>query len=262
MTQTGSVIGHELFLRCPHCGDSQKDPTKAHFRIHLTKGVFFCFRCGESGKVPLKYLLEFTEFYGHGIKQKTQKTSDIFYLDKNLLPGPGSSRSSSLDRFHYDDGEIQFDVFESKDVHGEVIGYHTRRNDGKWFVNWGERGFGYKGSYISQNNPVITLVEGPYDVLEPDQVCCFGDILGNHLRTLKDYDVILCPDGDLWKSPWWRKRLKKRLTQTLSPRQAWSMAQIKGVYFLPDEKDPDEVPRSDWRLFERSEFTQLISELR
>lgn len=48
-------------VRCPYCGDSQKDPTHAHLWIHIDPDSneampWLCFRCGVSGKVDADLL--------------------------------------------------------------------------------------------------------------------------------------------------------------------------------------------------------------
>ena len=54
MTQkAGTYVDGELWLRCPYCGDSDRNRWKAHFSIN-GEGLYHCLRCKASGKLPTR----------------------------------------------------------------------------------------------------------------------------------------------------------------------------------------------------------------
>jgi hypothetical protein len=160
-------------------------------------------------------------------------------LFERLLPGPGTSRFSALDRFQHN----KRDVFLSRSPSGELIGLALAGRGPQRSII-GHRGFGFKGDELTSNpeNP-IRLVEGPYDVLTDRDVCVYGLLTVRHMRALKGHCVILCPDGDVWMD----EAKQKSILRCLQDNHLG--ASVVYVERLEDDKDPDEVPYNKrWHL--------------
>ena len=238
----GQWKGDELWLRCPHCGDSDKDLRKAHYSINR-EGLYHCVRCKAGGRLNLRDYLSLVLDSEGRPRPTTLKDDDWEDLLDELMPGAGSRRFSALDRYHLTTGKIVFDVFLSRDIKGDIVGLslvdperHKRKVMGRKF-------FGYRGDLESSPDDPLRVVEGPYDCLTPRDVCVFGLPSVNVLRGLQGHFVILCPDGDVW--PDWTKR--KTILDALSMEGGPTFV---GVEVLRDGEDPDEVPYEQRRLVE------------
>ena len=243
MNRPGTIIGHELFVRCPYCGDSKNNKYKAHFSINIVRYVYHCFRCGVSGKLSNAQMLSLIhelpnmEFITRNIDSHSRLLSDV--LDE-LNPGAGSSRQSRLSRWHH--GEQRDDTFLSRSVSGQVVGVHIRPRDKKKIRTYGMLAFGYKEEeLISSPKSPLRIVEGAYDVLYSKDVCVFGTINYGKLKALVGHYICLCPDGDIWERPDLLKefhRTVKLLYLNYSGKGAW----ITGIEYISKGRDPDEVP--------------------
>jgi len=237
--KAGEVKNGELWLRCPYCGDSQRDPRKAHYSVNRA-GLFYCVRCHRGGRLPLSvYLRLLTEGPLRGMGDVVD--DDWEALLDDLDPGPGSSRDSALDRFHIGDpagGAI--DVFLSRNIDGEIIGL-ALVGDGRKTVE-GRKGLGFAGDEELTSSPAdpIRVVEGPYDCLTARDVCVFGLPSAKLMRKLRGHFVILCPDGDVWPDYTKRKTIINALADKRGPVYV-------GVEMLKDGEDPDDVPYEDRR---------------
>jgi len=237
----GTKQGTRLWRRCPFCGDSPKHPNRAHLFIDLTTLGYHCYRCGESGLLPLSTIIElfesgeFTQTLKEAQEYKKSNTNQLEEYSKRIIPGPGTPRHSSLERYHHitDQGEA-LDVFLVRDLLGEVVGYHFRGGKGEDKVSFhiGERGYGYSGPEFP--DPPIVLVEGPYDVQYPEEVCTFGLFSRKILADLRGYPLILCPDGDVWE----RTNLTENLIKNVKISKAW----VIGFQYLAPDQDPEDVP--------------------
>jgi len=236
----------ELWLRCPHCGDSQRSAAKAHYSVNVLKGVGHCVRCGASDRLSVRQQFELLGEYGDSLPvEALQRASDVLRPDGPgddtwLLPGPGSNRRSALARHHYQSAKALWDVFEIRDPkHNEVIGHYCRAEP-KVSRIIGEKGLGWVGEdLISSIDSPLRIVEGPYDVTGGRDVCVFGFIGPSVLRSLHGHFVILVPDGDVWQDTALTKRFMGTVTAYLnSPRSAM----ILGLEVLPGGLDPDECP--------------------
>ena len=109
----GTYRDGELWLRCPHCGDSDKHKDKANYFINGA-GLYHCMRCGIGGKLKLREQIKLLTEHGleFGVvpskKMQGQPWDAVF---EDLMPGPGSTRESSLQRFHLMTPSAFFDVF-------------------------------------------------------------------------------------------------------------------------------------------------------
>jgi hypothetical protein len=238
--RVGTLKDHELWLRCPECGDSQNNPNKGHLSVNILKAVFYCVRCGHSGVLSVQQALQIAARFDIEVGNET--TAEPKEIEENA----GSTRYSCLKRWHHMDTDWNtWDVFEIRDpTHNEVVGQYFRL--GQASLISGESGLGYCGStLISSANSPLRLVEGPYDVLGPQDVCCYGFLRTQALKLLRGHFVTLCPDGDVWQDELLRARFVKVMQWCFRDSRS---PEIVGLEMIPDGKDPDECHPTD-RLF-------------
>lgn len=253
MSQTvGSIKGHELWIRCPECGDTQRNLNKGHLSVNLIKGVFYCVRCTYSGVLSPKQVLDLAARYDMGSIAETIRP-EAPEVDEEA----GSPRFSALKRWNYVDPDWQtWDVFEIRDPkHNEATGQYFRL--GSSSLIFGEIGLGWVGSQplISSQSSPLRLVEGPYDVLGPQDVCCYGFLRTQALKLLVGHYVLLCPDGDVWEDDLLREKMGKVMKWCFSsPKSPW----IVGLEMIPDGLDPDECHPSDRLLVPRNDLLRKM----
>lgn len=167
-----------------------------------------------------------------------------------LVPGPASPRPSALDRYHIDD----FDAFLSRDGAGQTVGVALRRRGEHRFH--GQRVLGWVGDVLlSRPHDPLRLVEGPYDVLTPRDVCAFGFPTSAAWAALAYQFVIACPDGDVWED-----REQARLYVRALLRAERLGVVIVGVEVLPPGLDPDQVPVADRERRTLGELKRMLLE--
>lgn len=243
--KANTVQDNELYVRCPFCGDSENNLRKAHFSIHLSKYVYYCYRCGVSGRLKANQIVDLLSLIPNlDIHLDSTRTKDRLPLETildNLLPVAGSSRKSALERWSYE-GQ---DAFLSRSAGGQVVGVQLRHPDKKEMRTYGIRAFGFVGDMLlsSPSNP-LRIVEGTYDVLTPQDVCVFGTIHYKALAPLKGHYIVLCPDGDVWQKPDLAGKLIGALRQ-LTVYGDGRGAYVQHLEYIADGKDPDEVPVED-----------------
>lgn len=252
------IEGGRLWLRCPYCGDSSNDPDKAHLNIHLSKFIYHCYRCGASGRLSAKETLSFISKYDLDINYSQEKIDEDEKLElPELVPGAGSSRPSKLDRFHLVDSyNAHWDAFEIYEPRDHTLcGVHLRNRKTK--LTLGDPGFSWVNarnhSLVSTPHNPITIVEGPYDVVESRDVCLYGYPSISRLSVLKGHSIILCPDGDTWTT-----NLLGGFVRLVSRMISSPVLYLVGIIYIPDGKDPDElggdrmdhfIPRGDLYSF-------------
>jgi hypothetical protein len=151
---------------------------------------------------------------------------------------------------------MTWDAFSMRDIRDAgQVGLHLRRPNSSF--NFGERGFGWVGERAPTSSPQrpLRIVEGPYDVLEVNDVCVFGSITDQTLLDLRTHFLILTPDGDVWLD---KKKRFKFLKLLVDPRILISDA-IMGIEYLPDGLDPDEVLPEERGFIPRGDFSQVFS---
>lgn len=230
----GERKGNELWLRCPHCGDSSKSPDKAHYSVN-SEGKFHCLRCKAGGRLPLRDYLAFVYQDNADLIPDVDTLVDWEEVLDDIQPGSAYPRGSALDRYHITTPHHRWDVFLSRNVKGEILGLclsdlenHKRMVIGKVLLGW------QGDTLLSSPTSPLRLVEGPYDVLSERDVCTFGLPARSHLKALRGHTIVLCPDGDVWPDHAKRSTILRLLNN--------EHAEILGVEFLPDGMDPDEVP--------------------
>ena len=243
--------GEEYAFRCPQCGDSTRDQTKAHASINVRTGLIYCFRCGWSGKASFEQMSENEEIVDAAFAKKARWVKREIKpeeLEPLILPGPAIARPSALSRFHLTNpAGTRLDVFQSRDPDGNTVGYYLRYPEKK-FLAVGKRLFGYS----EQNtwDDYLRVVEGPYDVVDKKHdLCLFGNPGKRQIELLRFYPLVLCPDGDVWADP-------AKTTGYLNQISRFGMPNILWVEKLPPDKDPDEVAIEERK---RISFKELLS---
>lgn len=256
----GQVEGFELWLRCPFCGDSQNDPEKAHLSINLKKFIYHCFRCQASGSLTPKQAFQLMSSLSGDFSLDMLEPADDHDPDPEgwpeLSPGAGSVRKSALDRYHYTDkNKIIWDAFYIRHPKDNTVsGVHLRYQKhrlifGDKLFNWS-----YPGQLISTPEQPLRIVEGPYDVLYPEDVCTFGLISAKVLMELSGHYLVLCPDGDVWVKPDLFKVTVRSIDLLLRDKTKYLM----GIEYLADGKDPDELAKYQRTYIPRTELKSFI----
>jgi hypothetical protein len=182
-----------------------------------SSGAYHCHRCKAHGKiVDLKNI---------DVKFDLKQNHELSSVWNNR-----GKRESLVRNRHF---ENRVDVFQVKNSKGEITGEY-KRSPGKKSETIGKRYFGYRRDYL-EIGETYRIVEGPYDVIYPEDVCVFGIPNKTQARDLKHQKLILCPDGDMWKQ-------RETIFDWLSP---FVYNQVVAVERLPIDKDPDEVPRKE-----------------
>lgn len=213
--------------RCPSCGDSPKNKNKAHLMVD-TKGSTYCFKCGYSAQLDIGALIDIAL----GAKSVDEAIDEEIELEER--GGKEQRRFSLLET--YDDADDRADAFEMRDQHGKRIGWHVRY-PGKQFKNEGERGIGYltRNLQSTQRKP-LTVVEGPYDVVEPSYVCTFGTMnAGNLSRFFRMQHVWLFPDPDVIDTEMKRARFADKVIRPALDAMVFVMGVVVG------NDDPDKA---------------------
>jgi hypothetical protein len=241
--KAGQVTETEVWQRCPYCGDSQHDTEKAHFSINRETGTYHCFRCQQSGLLsPMQYM----QFLAGTLNMPATSPGgaskeQLPLILSSLLPGAATTRHSALDRYHTPSNEDAFLIRGSSlDITGVML------NKGSKII-YGNRGIAWPGDEeltASPDDPLI-VVEGPYDVVGPRDVCTFGLPSRRSWHLLAGYNVILCPDGDVWGD-------MDKLNQIMALIHGQPIGPIvQGFQVLPSWADPDQIPHN------RREFRSL-----
>lgn len=226
----GTLRGDELILRCPYCGDS-KNPDRGHLRVNLKKGVFHCYRCQYSGKIPLQFLLDLV----------TQDFPNFEITEKKIpfiIEGAATQRSSLLKRYKTLDNlhDAFYMYYPSSQGYFECGIY--LRGPNKESQVYGTSGISWSGApgpLVSDEKNPLWLVEGPYDVIRTDAVCLFGFFPLLKLKWFSGHFFYLVPDGDVWIKPDLLKILLSRIEYCFRKGLGFS-----GVVYLPGNADPDD----------------------
>lgn len=249
--------GSDLILRCPFCGDSQHHLHKGHFYVNIETGVYHCYRCDISGKLPVS--VHFQLMLGNGIAPFHPRTISPATAPE-LLEGAATTRRSALERYHCTYKEETWDGFVIRDArHNEEVGYHLRQP--KKSFTYGERGIAWVGAnrLSSGISEPITVVEGPYDVQNEKDACVFGFLsFGTLMKHFKGHYIKLCPDGDIWTDPEKTKRFMKTVRSLIVNPAAPTLV---GIEVILGGKDPDEVPAAERVLVSKNELKEFFNSI-
>jgi hypothetical protein len=251
--RVGSVERGELWARCPACGDSKRNPHKGHLSINIRKSLFYCVRCGYGGKLTVQQSLELAFQY-----DDYSITIDQPMIQVDVEEGAGSHRFSALQRSHHlDEYGRKWDLFTMRDpIWDEPVGQNLRC--GKRSITVGERGMAWpiSGYLVSTEENPLRIVEGPYDVLQPQDVCVFGLSAFSSVRKLKGHYIILCPDGDVWEGEALTERMYHLICQLLLDSHCGPV--VMGLEMIPDGLDPDQCKVEDRLFVSREELMRRV----
>lgn len=252
MPKLGIQSEGEYISRCPSCGDSD-NKNHGHLSINLHKGLYHCLKCGYSGKLRGKDLFNLGIEIPDTHNQQLDTTNIVI---DNMYPFSVSKRFSKLARKTAIIQDNYYDYVDITNQNNERVGFHLRLSKPKMSYTLGKRGIGFVGDTLvsSYENP-IHVVEGIYDVLEDRDVCVFGFITKNSIRFFKSQYVVLAPDGDVWKDRNKYKLFLKTIRKYYYSRTTY----LKGIRYIPDGKDIDEIEKDRIQFIDRESIGELLS---
>ncbi|MEM4406910.1 MAG: hypothetical protein QXS68_07680 [Candidatus Methanomethylicaceae archaeon] len=231
-----------FWIRCPVCLEPNWKPEKSvHAFFSLKTFSGYCYRCGSQISIEMINLEEALQLLRYKQKKRTFEDPGDFrdLVDFwSSLPEENEKscrRATLLEVRRYK----SFDVFLMKDPRkigiSEVTGLHFREPFRKdKIISVGKRGLGYSSSISPTKS--WRIVEGPYDVLDHQTLCLFGGPPSPF--PLYSYEIILCPDGDVWGEEG-TPLLKKWIEYGVALKKKGHRVLFE---VLPENKDPDEVP--------------------
>lgn len=230
----GTRIGNKLYQRCQECGDSIKNPDKGHLIIYLDNGTIHCSRCGYHDQLTLGTMISTWADYPVEAAQKAAPVPGVpdYEMIPAGSPGPAGRISYVEPRWSAEAAEI----FAMRKPSGETTGYHMRGTIDKVSQSRGLRTFGFYGSTVPTviDEGFTRVVEGPYDVVYPVDICTFGLPNKTQVDLLTWRTLVLCPDGGVYRD----KQVLKGWIQPFIRGKSL----ISHVEMIPDGADPDECP--------------------
>lgn len=225
------------YFRCTQCGDSTNDPNKAHAFVD-SRGDTWCYRCNHRGSLPMDAYIE--------VLMNRASIAEVM-CDDWIPPqltrmSPKQRRHTLLARYRVEENDAA-EAFSMRNSTGKLIGYHTRYPN-KFMVNEGQRGICWPGAddncpLTSSATSPIMVVEGSYDVIEPNRVSAFGSISLVTMKHLKAQHLWAWPDPDIINTKVKRKRFIDMLN-VANDDYCW----VKGL--IVSDKDPDECTVSHY----------------
>lgn len=207
-------------IKCPFCEGSTNNNRKTLY-IYSTD-TYWCARCKAYGLVT-----ELSPELLQGLTPSVKTQPPIKQYEYN---NTGNRFSVCRNRFS---DKLQ-DVFQIKLSDGSLVGHYYRK-DNKQSTIEGVKAFCYRESFL-QLGSTYRLVEGVYDCIYPNDVAVLGYPTEYQAKQLKWVaklgGLVLCPDGDVWKS---KESLKKWLTPF------WYFRNTV-LEYIAGGKDPDECP--------------------
>lgn len=185
----GTIHQNNIFVRCPHCGDSEHRSYVGHLSINIVTGMYRCFRCGAQGRLSTREHFLLYSDYSSAVAL-AQQDFDLDTVPVGLPPLE-DDRHTLVPHSYVE----PYRVYAMRSPTGRVVGYHYRHIHSKWHKNKGSLGYGYSGDYLGHSD--IRLVEGVYDVVYPNDVAVFGGITMSKVLPLVPYTITLAPDGDI-----------------------------------------------------------------
>lgn len=221
-------------IKCPFCSEKRTKHWLKTLQIYPDTNSYYCFHCGAFGELNTLNNVE--------INFERKSNEDLQNFQRQIW----NNHTRRFSRINRRNGERFRDSFEIKSANGKYVGVHERRAP-KEAKTKGKRLFGYSSDFLDFNQ-TYRIVEGPYDCIYPEDVCVYGKPGKEQARELKNYNLILCPDGDIWKS-------KESVIEWFKP---FLHNKIEYVERLPNDKDPDEIPKKERRTLEWDELKKWL----
>lgn len=211
-------------IKCPYCVGNTNDNRKTLY-LYSTD-TYWCARCKAHGLVS-----EIDPLLLQGLTPTIKTQPLVTKIDYNNQ----GSRFSVCRQRHCETGN---DVFQVKLPDGQIVGHYYRRLEDKQSKIEGIKGFCYRESFLQLGN-TYRLVEGVYDCIYPNDIAVLGYPTEFQAKQLKWFSklgqLILCPDGDVWKS-------KEQLKRWLEPFRYHKNVVVE---YIPRFLDPDECPQDE-----------------
>lgn len=251
----GEIVGEHLWTRCHKCGDSP-DRNSAHRAINIPKGVWRCVRCNASGQLTVKEKAELQMKYG----VETNTHDPIIELLPEIIPGPGSSRPSKLDRYHTTYRHRRWDAFRMYDLKNrDGIGWLLRRPEGQALI-LGKMGYLWPDAPAFPVREYYRIVEGPYDVIADQDIAVCGFITASSLKPFAYLPVLLCPDGDVWQDPFLFKTFAETVRRITTVYE--QAPHLVGIEVLKNGLDRDEATSADYEFIPGQHVREFLVEAR
>lgn len=209
-------------IKCFFC-KGQNNNSRETLYLYNT-GTYWCARCKAYGAIkdlPQSVVADF--------KIIPKEFTQLQTISYNNL----GNRFSTCKQRHFDSN---VDIFQIKDVDGSLVGHYHRFPE-KRSKTVGKRLFSYRDSHLKLGG-TYRLVEGVYDCVYPEDVALNGTPSKEQAKKLKHYNLILCPDGDVWHN-------KELFVSWFKP---FVYSSIVGVEYVGKDKDPDEVTKDQRQL--------------
>lgn len=214
--------------KCPYC-EGQTNPNRKTLYLYSTD-TYWCARCKAYGLISEIDPRLLQGLIPRGITRPTVKKFEY----NNV-----GSRFSVCKQRHEENGN---DIFQIKSPDGQLVGHYCRRLDKQSRIE-GLKAFCYRETFM-QLGSSYRLVEGVYDCIYPNDVAVLGypnQFQANQLKWFcKLGHLILCPDGDVWKS-------KASLKKWLEPFKHYKNLVVE---YIPKFLDPDECPQEERKQIE------------
>lgn len=218
-------------LKCPFCVGNNNN-TRNTLYLYSTD-TYWCARCKASG---VSSDLEPTSLSGI-----TPKLTQPKVIQLKSYNNKGERFSVCKERNF--DGTT--DSFQIKLAGGDLVG-HYHRMPNKVSRIEGVKGFCYRENFLNPSS-TYRIVEGTYDCIYPNDVAVLGYPNQFQAKQLKHYNLVLCPDGDVWKE---KETIKRWFEPFIYHKK------IEQIEVLPVDKDPDEVKESERKLVRWNSFLE------
>lgn len=220
-------------IKCPFCEATTGSNNRKTLAIFGTE-TFYCYRCQSYGNIKdLGVPLHITP------KAQKVKLQELLHYNNS-----GKRFSVCRERL----GSNDKDIFQIKDGEGSLVGHYTRFHSPKRNHIEGEKGFCYREKFLKLGN-TYRVVEGVYDCVYPNDIALLGLPSQKQADQLKYYQLILCPDGDVWLN---KELLKQWVAHFDKHRNIM-------IEYIPNNLDPDECPREKRKLIEFSRVKDWCS---
>jgi len=207
-------------IKCPYCKGATTTQDRKTLYLYSTD-TYWCARCKAFGVIS-----DIDPSLLSGITPKVTTTTELVKFEYN---NTGKRFSVCKNRFY--DGSR--DVFQIKLPDGSLVGHCYRLPDKRSKIE-GVKGLCYREQFLDLSQ-TYRLVEGVYDCIYPNDIAVLGYPNEFQAKQLKWFNLILCPDGDVWQD-------KQKLILWLKP--FWYFKKIV-VEHIPNSKDPDECLEQD-----------------
>lgn len=226
-----------MYHLCPNCGRQKMD---------ITGHLYYCYRCGEGGHLGLDRL----EFYSDVPKPNPLSIEPVI-----IGRGSWTKRLTLLDVYTAFYANEYWDLFYTN-TNRKVLRRISETN--KSIILGKNVGVSYpnlsKPNLSSPEKPLI-IVEGAYDVLDPQCICTHGTITYNKLSYLFGQYIVIQPDGDVWEDETKIHHLYRDILRLSQSNM------VLGFNYIPNGLDIDQIDRSMVQYIPMRNIERFINEI-